>query len=287
MAEFNARASRAKRPCPLWIDAFQRDTQHLEADEVGAYLLILMAMWTRESCDFPDDDTRLARVSRVSIRLWKSRIGPTLRAFFRTDGGMLVSKRLREEATYVERQVENQSDRKVSNKPHKPLKSLSPTPTADVSADQPRHHPSQQPNNPTKNKKEPPPLPPPPSTDPARDTAAAAEGHDSFFANVVSAAGYNPSDVLPTHWMPPRAEIEVLGWLDLPGMTEALAIQHVRISTAAKGRSRGPLAFRDGLRALSATLVAPPIPPPERAANVVPLAPFDLEAFKRNNPGLA
>lgn len=129
--------------------------------------------------------------------------------------------------------------------------------------------------------------PPPPSPDPARDPEAEAEGRATFFANVVSAAGYNPSDVLPTHWMPPRAEIEVLSWLDLPGMTEALAIQLVRVSTAAKGRSRGPLAFRDGLRALSATLIAPPIPPPERAANVVPLAPFDLDAFKRNNPGLA
>lgn len=84
---FNAAAARAKRPCPLWVDAFQRDTQHLAADEIGAYLLLLMAMWTRESCDFPDDDTRLARVCRVSVRLWKSRIGPTLRTFLNARDG--------------------------------------------------------------------------------------------------------------------------------------------------------------------------------------------------------
>lgn len=109
MSTFNAAQARAKRPCPLWVDAFQRDTQHLEADEIGAYLLLLMAMWTRESCDFPDDDTRLARVCRVSVRLWKSRVGPTIRAFLTTGDGVLFSKRLREEATKVERRITDTS----------------------------------------------------------------------------------------------------------------------------------------------------------------------------------
>lgn len=103
---FNAKTARAKRPCPIWVDAFQRDTQHLQADEVGAYFLILMAMWTRESCDFPDDDARLARVSRVSTRLWKSRISPVIRDFFDVHGGMVFSKRLMREAAHVEREVQ-------------------------------------------------------------------------------------------------------------------------------------------------------------------------------------
>lgn len=135
MSDFNAAQARAKRPCPLWVDAFQRDTQHLEADEVGAYFLILMAMWTRESCDFPDDDTRLARVSRVSVRLWKSRIGPILREFLKSENGALFSKRLREEATYVERQVKQQSDRKSGEKSDKPLKNNEPDATADDTAE--------------------------------------------------------------------------------------------------------------------------------------------------------
>lgn len=133
MSGFNAARSRAKRPCPLWVDAFQRDTQHLEADEVGAYFLILMAMWTRESCDFPDDDTRLARVSRVSVRLWKSRIGPVLREFFKTENGSLISKRLREEAAYTERQVKHQSDRKRGENSDKSLESNEPDETTDIS----------------------------------------------------------------------------------------------------------------------------------------------------------
>lgn len=164
-APFNARAARAKRPCPIWVDAFQRDTQHLEADEVGAYFLILMAMWTRESCDFPNDDNRLSRVSRVSLRLWKSRIGPVIRAFLTPVDGVVVSKRLRQEADYVESEVQKQSDRKRGTyakpgvthnsddengeNPHKPLENNDPPLSADMTADQPGNHPSQQPNNPT------------------------------------------------------------------------------------------------------------------------------------------
>lgn len=149
MSGFNAKRARAKRPCPLWVDAFQRDTQHLQADEVGAYMLILMAMWTRESCDFPDDDSRLARVSRVSTRLWKSRIGPVIREFLEVVDGAVISQRLRKEATYVERTVKQQSDRKTGEKPDKSLKDNEGGETADTTVDQPRMHPTQQPNNPT------------------------------------------------------------------------------------------------------------------------------------------
>lgn len=146
---FNPQAARAKRPCPIWVDAFQRDTQHLEADEIGAYFLILMAMWTRESCDFPDDDSRLARVSRVSTRLWKSRVGPVIREFLSASNGAVFSKRLREEAAYVERQVKQQSDRKTGEKSGNSLKYIDAASSADSSTDEPRDYPSQQPNNPT------------------------------------------------------------------------------------------------------------------------------------------
>jgi uncharacterized protein YdaU (DUF1376 family) len=150
---FNAARARAKRPCPLWVDAFQRDTQHLAADEVGAYMLLLMAMWTRESCDFPDDDRRLAAVCRVSPRLWKARIGPVIREFLTAENGALIQKRLREEATYVERQCKAQSDRKSGEKSDNPLNDNDPPASTDKStdatADKSPEHPSQQPNNQT------------------------------------------------------------------------------------------------------------------------------------------
>lgn len=147
--EFNARAARSKRPCPIWIDAFQRDTQHLEADEIGGYFLILMAMWSSEDCSFPNDERRLARVCRVSTRLWRSRIGPVLMPFFKVSDGKLISNRLREEATYTERQVTQQSSRKKGQKHAKPLNNIEPSKSVDRSADDPRDYPTQLPNYPT------------------------------------------------------------------------------------------------------------------------------------------
>lgn len=151
---FNAKRARGKRPCPLWVDAFQRDTQHLQADEVGAYMLILMAMWTRETCDFPDNDSRLARVSRVSPRLWRARIGPVIRDFFSVDNSTLISKRLREEAAYVERAVTQQHFRKIGKKHGKPLEDNDTGKTADKPRTNPQTNPTQQPNNPTTQQKE-------------------------------------------------------------------------------------------------------------------------------------
>lgn len=133
-ANFDWRTKRAKRPLPLWIDAFLRDTQHLSADEVGAYLLILMAMWSRANCDFPDDDLRLARLCRVSPRLWKSRIGPALRPFLEVTGGLLVSKRLRAEAEQIERQYRDKGP-KVRNVRRDPAATLQPAKSAVRSLD--------------------------------------------------------------------------------------------------------------------------------------------------------
>tara|TARA_R110000796_G_scaffold117736_1_gene230798 strand:- start:30068 stop:30928 length:861 start_codon:yes stop_codon:yes gene_type:complete len=152
MSEFNPARSRANRPCPLWIDAFHRKTQHLQTDEIGAYMLILMAMWSQETCSLPDDDARLARVAKVSTRLWNSRIRDVIRPFLTSENGAVFSKRLREEAGYVERQVKQQSDRKNGKKSDKSLKDNEPDKSTDTTTDQSGEHPSQQPNNPTVSK---------------------------------------------------------------------------------------------------------------------------------------
>ena len=110
---FNAKAARAKRPCPIWWDAFLRDTMHLDAAGVGAYLLVLAAMWGRESCGLPNDDKQLAIIARVSLKAWRGSLGHNIRAFLVVDdAGEITSKRLRTEAEYVEKHLQKQSDRR-------------------------------------------------------------------------------------------------------------------------------------------------------------------------------
>lgn len=269
-ATFNAKAARAKRPCPLWVDAFQRDTQHLAADEVGAYMLILMAMWTRESCDFPDDDRRLAQVARVSSRLWQSRIGPVVKAFFRSADGAVFSKRLREEAAYVEKEVQSQSDRKRGTyaKPTvtpdasgendekfgKPLKNKGQASSTDDPQKPPRRYPSQQPNNPT--------------VEGGGDSAGASASprpSPDFRARILGAMGIGLDGVVgPSRFIGSQADMaEAARWLSLPGMTEDIVVREISQVCAAK-RDGPPTRFRyftGSMERLSAELTAPPLQP--------------------------
>tara|TARA_R110002020_G_scaffold95937_9_gene230105 strand:+ start:48104 stop:49018 length:915 start_codon:yes stop_codon:yes gene_type:complete len=112
---YNPQKARTKYACPIWVDAFLRDTLDLEADEFGAYHLILYAMWSREACNMPDDDRKLARVSRCSTKLWKSRIRPSLEPFFNVDGGVWTNTRLSKEAAKTEKFLKGQSDRKTGS----------------------------------------------------------------------------------------------------------------------------------------------------------------------------
>lgn len=289
-SEFNAKASRAKRPCPLWVDAFQRDTQHLEADEIGAYMLLLMAMWTRESCDFPNDDTRLARVCRVSLRLWKSRVGPVLRDFLKAEGDVLVSKRLRQEAEYVETEVQKQSDRKrgayakpqgsnerdrdEGEKSDKALKSHDTMSSADSSVDQPRHYPSQQPNNPTLVT----------AADAAREARDGDLGADppTFRERILEAIGADPVSGLtgPSgKVIGTQADMAIARrWLALPGLTEDAIIAEIRAISARRRGGKLPSTFRyfsGAMEDLSGALTAPALRPSQGPAG---------QAGSNNNP---
>ena len=148
MAEFDAKRARTKRPMPLWWDAFLRDTMHLEADEAGAYFFILGAMWCRPSLDLPADSKSMARVSRVTQRVWNTRIKHVILPFLTEKDGMVTSQRLRKESSFVERQVKQQSDRKKQYKNDKLLKNNEVGSSVDNTVDSSVEHPTQQPNNP-------------------------------------------------------------------------------------------------------------------------------------------
>lgn len=66
----------------LNIGDFQRDTQHLNTQDTGAYLLLLMHYVARGK--LPTDDEELRNITRLKPLQWK-RSKPRLQKFFSVD----------------------------------------------------------------------------------------------------------------------------------------------------------------------------------------------------------
>ena len=65
---------------PLDVDGFGGQTDHLTAEETGAFIRLLLSMW-RNGGSVPNDDKDFARVTRVAPRRWsrvKARLLPFL-----------------------------------------------------------------------------------------------------------------------------------------------------------------------------------------------------------------
>ncbi len=116
MSEYDPKAARAKRPCPIWVDAILRDCGDLSRGEFGAYILILFKMWSNRECGIPADDRGLATVARISIKSWRRDLGPRLARFFFERDGWLYQKRLMREALKVEEFCLTQQRRKKGKK---------------------------------------------------------------------------------------------------------------------------------------------------------------------------
>lgn len=65
---------------PMYWGDYLRDTGHLNAQEHGAYLMLIAHYWCTGKV-LPDDDVQLARIARVTRATWK-KIKPTMAAFF-------------------------------------------------------------------------------------------------------------------------------------------------------------------------------------------------------------
>lgn len=84
---------------PLWVSDFLGDTMDLDASEIGAYMLLLMAQWNRDGGSLPNDSEKLKRICRCG-RGWP-KVWGVLERFFQTDEDGIYSKRLRLEAASV------------------------------------------------------------------------------------------------------------------------------------------------------------------------------------------
>src|SRR3546814_11524911 len=85
---------------PLFPDAYHRDTTHLTTEEHGAYLLLLMAAWGTEACSLPNDERRLAALSKTTVQRWR-KLAPTVFEYWTIERGRIWQKRLMKECLYV------------------------------------------------------------------------------------------------------------------------------------------------------------------------------------------
>jgi uncharacterized protein YdaU (DUF1376 family) len=79
----------------LYVGDYLGDTRHLTTEQHGAYLLLLMAMWSSDGT-LPNDEAKLARMAGVGVAKWR-KIGPDVMAYFVVDGGEITQKRLKKE----------------------------------------------------------------------------------------------------------------------------------------------------------------------------------------------
>lgn len=91
----------------LYVSDFVGDTMHLSAEQVGSYLLILMAMWNAGGA-LPDSDSKLATISRMSVKKWRA-VADDILAFFERADGLITNPRLSKELQKVEGKSQKRS----------------------------------------------------------------------------------------------------------------------------------------------------------------------------------
>lgn len=80
---------------PLFVGDYLRDTVHLQTVEHGAYMLILMALWSQDGA-IKSDPKYLARVTRMTPTKFKN-AWAEIGTFFEDDGAMLTHPRITKE----------------------------------------------------------------------------------------------------------------------------------------------------------------------------------------------
>lgn len=93
---------------PLLVDKYLGDTTHLNTEQHGAYLLLLMSMWKRGG-RLPNDDTQLSSIAKLQPARWRA-YKAVLLDFFKVDAdGFLVQKRLSAELERANANIDQRS----------------------------------------------------------------------------------------------------------------------------------------------------------------------------------
>lgn len=92
---------------PLYVTDYLGDTMHLNAEQHGAYLLLLMAAW-RADGRLPNDTGTLQQITRMTAQQW-SRAEPILQRFFIVTEDFWIQNRVRTELEKAKEYVEKKS----------------------------------------------------------------------------------------------------------------------------------------------------------------------------------
>lgn len=85
---------------PLFIGDFLADTSHLTTEQIGAYALLLMAMW-RNGATLDPSEEELAAIARLPVERWQAHAPKLMRFLTPTAEGLLTQKRLAEEYAHA------------------------------------------------------------------------------------------------------------------------------------------------------------------------------------------
>jgi uncharacterized protein YdaU (DUF1376 family) len=125
---------------PLYIGDYIADTMHLNTEQHGAYLLLLMTAWNRGG-RLPSDETQLALICRADRKAW-GRIRGAVLPFFEPEGDYLIQPRLVAE---YERAVKLNDKQKANGAKGGRPKKTQNKPVGFVS-DNPNHNPNETPS---------------------------------------------------------------------------------------------------------------------------------------------
>ncbi|MEM1040877.1 MAG: DUF1376 domain-containing protein [Pseudomonadota bacterium] len=115
----------SRRPyMQLFVSDYLGDTMHLSTEQHGAYLLLLMSMWNAGG-ELPDDDRKLAHITRLSVKKWKAH-RPDMKALFDVGDGVWQSARMTKELQKVESQSQSRSSAGAKGARAKALKTNKP-----------------------------------------------------------------------------------------------------------------------------------------------------------------
>jgi len=92
---------------PIWpvaTDAFIADTTHLDAEETGAYMMLLMCLWRQGGEGLEDNPKKLARMARVPSRKW-NKVWESISPLFQINDGLLTQKRVSKDIVKIRERI--------------------------------------------------------------------------------------------------------------------------------------------------------------------------------------